>query len=70
MSVDLYQKISVILDEIQKSVDATRQCAEGDLSCLNTRLDSLEAKIAELKTAHGTKLTCGTPEGCWRCRAA
>lgn len=69
MSVDLYQNISVLLDDMQKSIDATRKCAEGDLSCLTTRLDSLEAKIAELKTTHGAKMEC-TPGGCWRCRAA
>ncbi|MBL8789965.1 MAG: hypothetical protein JNM45_05660 [Rhizobiales bacterium] len=70
MSVELYQKISVILDDMQKSIEATRQCAEGDLSCLKSRLDTLESRISELKNVHGTKLTCGTDEGCWRCRAA
>jgi hypothetical protein len=70
MSVELYQKISVILDEMQRSIDATRQCSESDLGGLHARLDALSTKITELKTVHGPKLTCGLPEGCWRCRSS
>lgn len=65
MSVDLYQKICLVLDSMSSTLALTRSCAEGIDGELASRVTHLQTRVEELRELYSkTKSLCGSQRKC------